>query len=191
MPAERPLLQRLRQGDSSAFDELYASYRPRLFSFLARLTGQPALAEDLLQETFLRLAKAAPELATDTRISAWLFAVARNLFVSHRRWALLDLTRLSEARLWAKLRGPQATPFALASANETEQQLETAIARLPLRYREVVLLVALEQMSPSEAAEVLGLRPAATRQRLARARAMLSAHLTMLPAHVEGELKEP
>ncbi len=184
MPADRLLVARLLRGEASAFDEVYAAYRPRLFSFLARLSGQPALADDLLQETFLRLATAAPELAPNTRIGAWLFTVARNLFVSHRRWALLDVARLSEIRLWAQLRGPHLTPFALASANETERRLESAIARLPLRYREVVLLITIERMSPSEVAEVLGLQPAAVRQRLARARAMLSTE-------VESDLKEP
>lgn len=168
----------LRAGSAKAFDEVYAAYRPRLFSFLVRLCGHPDLAEDLLQETFLRLARHAPSLAPDTRLKPWLFTVARNVFISHQRWALLDVARVSELRLFALLEPPEPSPFARAAANETERQLEQAIAELPLPYREVILLVAVDGMSPSEAASVLGLEPPAVRKRLERARAMIHERLS-------------
>ncbi|MBW2455625.1 MAG: RNA polymerase sigma factor [Deltaproteobacteria bacterium] len=177
MSDSEALLARLRAGDPAAFDAIYERYRPRLYSFLARLSGEAALAEDLLQETFMRLARHAVSLAPDSRIDAWLFTVARNLFLSHRRWALLDIARVSELRLWAQLEPNRPTPFAQAAANETEQLIEQAIADLPLAYRETILLVAVEGMSPTEAAAVMGLKPAAVRQRLARARAMIQARL--------------
>ena len=171
------LITRLQAGDNTAFDETYRLYRPRIFGFLARLTQNPTLAEDLLQETFIRLAKHAPRLAPDTRLAAWLFTVARNLFISQRRWALLDIGRTSELQMWSQLRGTPETPFAMLAANETERVVEQAIADLPLRGREVVLLVAKEKMSPKEAAVVLGIEPAAVRQRLARARVMIQERL--------------
>ena len=174
---ERQLVAGLREGGSGAFDAIYEAYRPRLFSFLARLSGDPALAEDLLQETFLRLARSAPALRADTRIGAWLFTVARNLFVSQRRWALLDLGRLAEKHLWQRLRATPASPFALAAASETERQLEQAIANLPTGYREILLLVAIESMTPTEAAAVVQLEPATVRKRLQRARAMIEREL--------------
>jgi RNA polymerase sigma factor (sigma-70 family) len=102
-----------------------------------------------------------------------LFTVARNLYLSHRRWALLDLERLSELRLWSMLAPPPESPLAHAATDERLALLEQAIAALPLAYREVILLVGVEGMSPSEAATVLGSNGAAVRQRLARARAML------------------
>jgi RNA polymerase sigma-70 factor (ECF subfamily) len=176
--SDAQLVARLHEGDEHAFDEVYDAYRPRIFSFLARLTGQPALAEDLLQETFLRFAKNAAVLRSDTRLSSWLFTVARNLHLSHRRWAVLDLGRLAELRMWAQLQPPAPTPFALAATSETQGNLETAIAALPLRMREVVLLVAMEQMTPSEAAEIIGDKPEAVRKRLSRARDMLRLHLS-------------
>jgi RNA polymerase sigma-70 factor (ECF subfamily) len=174
---EAGLLAALRAGDERAFAEAYARYRPRLYSFLARLTGRPALAEDLVQETFVRLARSAAELRADTRLGAWLFTVARNLFSSHRRWALLDLDRLGELRLWAALQPPEPSPFVLAAVGETERRLEQALAELPLVYREIVLLTAVESMTPSEAAAVLGLSAPTARKRLDRARAMLAQSL--------------
>lgn len=171
----------LRGGDPSSFDEAYDSYRPRLFSFLVRLSGEPHLAEDLLQETFMKLARHARELRQDTRLAAWLFTVARNLLLSHKRWALLDLGKATELRMWSRLRRSDqghSSPFALAAASETERILEQALAALPLRHREVILLVAVEGMTPSEAARVLGMHATAVRQRLSRARGMLQAYLS-------------
>jgi RNA polymerase sigma-70 factor (ECF subfamily) len=170
-------IAQLKAGDTTAFDAVYERFRPRLFSFVVRLSGERALAEDLVQETFMKLARHAPRLADDTRIGAWLFTVARNLFISHRRWALLDVARVSELRLWTQLAESQATPFAVAAASETERLIEQAIASLPLAYREVLLLVTVDDMAPSEAATIIGLKPAAVRQRLARARAMIRAYL--------------
>jgi RNA polymerase sigma-70 factor (ECF subfamily) len=176
---ERRLVARLRAGEIAVFDAVYERWRARIFAFLVRLTRDRATSEDLLQETFLRLARAARRLAEDTRVGAFLFTVARNLAVSHRRWALLDLSRLRELALWSAARGGRdpLSPFERCAASETERRLERAVAALAPRYREVVLLVLVEEMAPAEAALVLGIDSAALRQRLARARAMMRAAL--------------
>lgn len=169
------LLAGLRAADAEAFDALYARYRAPLFSFLVRLSGRRWLAEDLLQDTWLRLAKSAVDLPPDTALRPWLFTVARNVFVSYRRWAVLDADRLRELGLLPGRRSE--TPFELAAASETERALEAGLAALPVAQREVLLLCAVERMEPSEAAQVLGLKPEAVRQRLSRARSMLAEHL--------------
>lgn len=174
-PSDSELLSGLRAADAAAFDALYARYRAPLFSFLMRLSGRRWLAEDLLQDTWLRLAKHAVELPPDTALRPWLFTVARNAFVSYRRWAVLDADRLRELGLWPGR--ASETPFELAAANETERALEAGLAALPVAQREVLLLCAVERMEPSEAAAVLGLKPEAVRQRLSRARSMLAEHL--------------
>ncbi len=175
--ADSELLGRLRAADPGAFDALYSRYRGPLFAFLVRLTGRRWLAEDLLQETWLRLARSATDLPEDTHVRAWLFTVARNLFISYRRWALLDADRLRELGLLPKRSSDADCPFEWTAATEAEQRLETALARLPLDQREVLLLVAVERLEPAEAAGVLGLKPEALRQRLSRARGMLRQEL--------------
>jgi RNA polymerase sigma-70 factor (ECF subfamily) len=174
---ERALVGRLREGDRRAFDAIYDAHRARVFGFLLRLSGRRDVAEDLLQETFLRLAKHAARLDPDTRIRPWLFTVARNAFVSHRRAAMLDLSRLGELALWPRTEAAADTPLDVAEATEKERALEAALQNMPLKYREAILCVAVEGLSPSEAAEVLGLAPDALRQRLSRARAMIREHL--------------
>jgi RNA polymerase sigma-70 factor (ECF subfamily) len=174
---EHGLFLRLKRGDGAAFDALYAHYRPRLFGFLARLCGRRDVAEDLLQETWLRLARAAPGLTEDSRVGAWLFAVARNLFYSERRRAAWERGRFLPALPDERTADGAPSPFDLTAASETERVLESALARLPLEAREVLLLVAVERLTPAEAAEVLGVKPEALRQRLSRARGALGAAL--------------
>lgn len=174
MEDEPELVAALRRGDREAFDAIYDRHRPRVFAFAARLSGDRALAEDLLQETFVRLAKKAAELDPGTRLKPWLFTVARNLYLDHRRRVLLDFDRLRDLALWpSRPRRVDETPFDLAEASETEKRVEAALLSLPAKYREVVLLVAVEGLTPNEAADVLGIRPEALRQRLARGRARL------------------
>ena len=72
---------------------------------------------------------------------------------------------------------PQATPFEAAAASELQRRIDQAIAALPARYREVLLLVAVEGFSPAEAAAVCEITPEAIRQRLSRARAMLAQEI--------------
>ncbi|HEU5059223.1 MAG TPA: sigma-70 family RNA polymerase sigma factor [Kofleriaceae bacterium] len=176
---ERDLVDRLRRGDGDAFDSIYAAFRAPIFGFLARLSGRRDLAEELLQETFVRLAARATSLREDTRLAAWLYTVARNLHVSHARMTALDAARIDRASLEDPAR--PATPFEEAAAGQTQVALERALAALPAAYREVLLLVAVERMEPAEAAQVVGVSPDTLRQRLSRARTMMKEALAGTP----------
>ena len=171
--SEPALIGRLRAGEAAAFDSVYASYNTRLFTFLVRLTRNRDRASDLLEETWLRLVAHAHRLRPDTRLGPWLFTVARNLYISECRATVFEA---SDAALWQRAAtGP--SPFEEAAGSESERRLEAALAGLPLQYREVLLLVAVEGLSPSEAAAVCGISNVALRQRLSRARAMLARRL--------------
>jgi RNA polymerase sigma-70 factor, ECF subfamily len=168
---EHEVVAGLRGGSPDAFDRAYDAWRARVYGFLVRMCGRRDLAEDLLQETFVRLATRARGLAEDTRLGPWLFTVARNLFVSHRRSAILDRDRLDQLTRIGAGRG--LTPFDDLAGTEARGRLEAALAALPEAYREVILLVAVERMTPADAAAVLAIKADALRQRLSRARAML------------------
>ena len=174
---ELRLVARIRAGDPAAFEAVYDEFRPRLFSFLVRLSRRRDVAEDLLEETWLRLVAAAPRLADDTSLAAWLFTVARNLHASWCRHRALDETRIHDAPASWPLPSPGETPFQAAARTETERRLEGALARLPVRDREVLLLVAVDELTPTEAAASLGLTPEASRKRLQRARERLAAEM--------------
>jgi RNA polymerase sigma-70 factor, ECF subfamily len=181
---ERSLVARLRAGDSDAFDEVYDAYRPRVFAFLLRMIRSRTVAEDLLDETWLRLVRHARDLRPDTRIAPWLFTVARNLYWNSRRSSLVEETFAPDLlTLWPSP-APWPSPFDLAAAGELERRVERALSTLSPQHREVVLLTAHEGLTPAEAATVCGITPEALRQRLSRARAALAQKLEETPAVV-------
>ncbi len=173
---DRALVAGLRRGETGAFDRVYSTYHGRIFSFLLRLSGRRDTAEDLAQETWLKLAKAAPGLREDTTLAPFLFTVARNAFVSHRRWALLDLSRIVTFGLEA-MSAPVSEPSPETSHESARAiaLLEAALQQLPVVSREVLLLVGVEGIEQEEVAGMLGLSYDALRQRLSRARAQLTA----------------
>jgi|SRR5687767_14230309 len=171
------LVARLQAGDPAAFDEVHGALNTRLFSFLLRLSRRRDVAEDLLEETWLRLVIHAKRLRPDTRLAPWLFTVARNLYVSYQRSRVLEDTHAASLiGLWPS-GSPGLSPFEETAVNETERRIETALAALPAAYREVLLLVGVEGFRPVDAAEVCGISPEALRQRLSRARALLTRRL--------------
>ncbi len=179
---ERLLVARLRGGETGAFDAVYDEYRPRVFAFLLRMTRSRTLAEDLLDETWLRLVRHAPRLLPDTRVGPWLFTVARNLYWSHRRDSLVEESSVPELlTLWPAL-AQWPSPFDLAAAGELERRVERALSALSPQHREVILLVAHEGLTPGDAAVVCGISAEALRQRLSRARAALAQKLRETPA---------
>ncbi len=188
---ELQLVARLRAGDAAAFDEVYAAYNRRLFTFLARLSGSRDVAEDLVEETWLRLVAHRDRLQPDTRFGPWLFTVARNLYLSYRRSRMLEDTFRPDATDSWPNAGLFRSPFEETATTEFERQVETALAELPLAHREVLLLVGVEGLRPAEAAAVCGVSPEALRQRLSRARALLAERLEdarRLPAAAPREV---
>ncbi|HVN21243.1 MAG TPA: RNA polymerase sigma factor [Dongiaceae bacterium] len=170
---EIELVGRLRAGDKTAFDEIYAHFNRRLLSFLVRMARDRSLAEDLLEETWFRLVSAGQDLRPDTCLGAWLFTVARNVYISYCRSRLRETSYTGDLILLWPGESPK-NPFDLASLNEFENRLEAAIAALPLIYREAILLVGIEQLRPTDAASVCGISPESMRQRVKRARDLLS-----------------
>jgi RNA polymerase sigma factor (sigma-70 family) len=181
---ESALVDRLRQGDTAAFDTVYEAFNARLFTFLVRLSRHRDVADDLLEETWLRLVKHARRLRPDTRIGPWLFTVARHLYVSYLRSRILEDSAMAcSIALWP-CAIEQASPFEATAASELERRIERALASMRPASREVLLLVAVAGLSHSDAADVCGITPEALRQRLSRARVVLARALEDGPSRV-------
>jgi RNA polymerase sigma-70 factor (ECF subfamily) len=178
----------LKAGDPAAFDAIYDALRARLYSFLLRLSRRHDVAEDLLEETWLRLVTHAHGLSDDTCLPAWLFTVARNLYASWCRHRAVDESRISELTPSWPAPGRGESPFDAAARTETEHRLEMALARLSHADREAVLLVGSEGFTPSQAAEIIGLPGDAFRKRLQRARQRLAIEMNATSA---GHLSAP
>ena len=187
---EQALVERLRRGDEAAFDAVYDAFNLRLFTFLLRLTRRHHVAEDLLEETWLRLVKHGRRLRPDTRLGPWLFTVARNLHVSYVRSRMIeDSTAVGLMTLWP-FSVERSSPFEATAASELERRIERVLASLPPASREVLLLVGVAGLDHSDAADVCGITPEALRQRLHRARAMLARAIEMETRPVTPVLKE-
>lgn len=169
------LVRRMRAGDTSAFDDVYREFNARLCNFLRRLTKSVDIAEDLLEEAWLRFVASGATVDPETRLAPWLFTIARNLYISYCRSRGREQSYTSDVLLWPDERSP--SPLQTALSNELESAIEAALAALPTKYREALLLAGVEGMRPAEAAAVCGIEPDAFRQRLSRARAMMSRSL--------------
>lgn len=166
------LVARLRQGDKAALAATFDLLAAPLHAFLRRLGGSSALADDLLQDTFVQLARHADRLRPDTVLRAWLFTVARNRYRSQRRTSQSRAQHLQTGSEPLSSTPPLA-PDDSAALVQLGGALEQALASLDESSREVLLLIGVEHMEQVHAAQILGLSPVALRKRLSRARALL------------------
>lgn len=186
---ELALVERVRAGDAAAFDAIHAAFNARLYGFLARLTRSRDLAEDLLEDTWLRFVSHADRLRADTRLAPWLFTVARNVHITWCRARAVETRTTAALDLWPPpVTGP--SPFEQAASSELERRIEHALGSLPVDAREALLLVGVEGLTPAEAAVVCGINPEAMRQRLKRARAMLAERLADSEERAIARLRE-
>jgi RNA polymerase sigma-70 factor (ECF subfamily) len=161
--------------DLKSLDAVYARYHRRLFAFLYRTAGAREPAEDLFQESWLRIARGWTTLPADADLEAWLFTVARNVFVSRYRARLVERRALD--RLAQVPGAAPSPPDRLVESSHQIDALGAAFTSLSHDDRAILWLVAVEDMEQAQVAQVLDLSYSALRQRLARARSRLAAAL--------------
>lgn len=165
------LMDRYARGEDAAFRELYAALGPRIRMFLMRLCGKPRLADDLLQETFLRVHRARGSFAPGASVVPWSYAIARNAFVDHgRRGRNARTESLDEATPGAEPEAPAgASPERQLHARETLALVRQVLAELPEAHREAFVLTRFEGLSNAEAAQILDTTEGNVRVRAFRA----------------------
>ncbi len=165
------LMDRYARGEDAAFRDLYAALAPRIRMFLMRLCGKQRLADDLLQETFLRIHRARGSFAAGASVVPWSYAIARNAFVDHgRRGRNARTESLDEAPPGAEPEAPAgASPERQLHAQETLALVRQVLAELPEAHREAFVLTRFEGMSNAEAAQILDTSEGNVRVRAFRA----------------------
>jgi RNA polymerase sigma-70 factor, ECF subfamily len=165
---------RLRRGDLNALSELIARYQNRLYRYLLRMVRQPAEAEDLFQQTWLKVVEKIRSFDASRNFDAWLFALARNLAIDHLRRIhprSLDEPLAGDERgetVADRLRSGEPAAFDRVLAAERRSHIGEAMAALPVIYREVVVLRFEEEMKIEEIAQVTGAPLSTVKTRLRR-----------------------
>ena len=175
MDPDRDDAARLRRGDTAGLAGLMGRHQDRLFRYLLRLAGDEAVAEDLFQQTWLRVAERIGGYDRSRPFAPWLFAVARNLALDHlrrRRPESFDEQPEPEAPAT-----PDADPFARAVARQQGARLADAVAGLAPLDREVLSLRFEEDLALAELAERLAVPLPTAKARLYRALARLRERL--------------
>jgi RNA polymerase sigma-70 factor (ECF subfamily) len=169
----RGLVRGLRQRDPDLLDELIARYHYRLLRYLWTLTGSREAAEDLFQETWMRVLERGHQYSPRWKFEAWLFAIARNLTIDllrRRQPESLDALLCHEdTRAAHELRDPDSpTPFESAAAGERAERMEAVLRHLSPDAREVLVLRFQEDLNLDEIAAVVGVPLSTVKSRLYR-----------------------
>jgi RNA polymerase sigma-70 factor, ECF subfamily len=165
-------LARLRRGDPDALSAAISLYQHRLFRYLVRLVQDPAVADDLFQQTWLTVIEKIGRYDARRSFEPWLFAVARNLaidFLRRRTGESLDADGESDRRVGERLAATQPDPLEQLLDFERAATLAACLAELPAIHREVLNLRFEESMTLEEIAEICGVPLPTVKSRLARA----------------------
>lgn len=194
-PEEVRLIALARGGDEDAFDALVRAHRDRIWRLAVRLCPTPEAAEEVLQETFILASQALKNFRGESGLSTWLFRIATNAArVQRRKEARHAAVSLDDCLPQFDAQGTLARldidysvagrADLLAEQSELARAALEAVHALPGTLRDAFVLRDLEELSTEETARLLGLTPAAVRQRVHRARVVLRGALARL---VEGE----
>lgn len=177
-------MQRCAKGDEQALAALYDRWAGPLLAFLERMCRDRAQAEDLVQEVFLRVWRAAGRYEPRARYSTWLFQVARNAWLNEREKQGRRPTPVEfEGRdgTGGSLAAPAApeseAPSKLLLDRELAERIDDAVRRLPEKLREVWLLGAVQGMPYQDVAETLGIPVGTVKSRMFQAVRLLRADL--------------
>jgi len=181
---DRADMEKLQSGHAAALDDLMARHAAPIFHFLCRMLGNEEDANDLAQETFVRVFKSADQFCADQKFSTWLFTIAANLARNHFRWRSrhpnisLDAENPeTEQSIGATLPANAPSPNESALATERAAAVRHAVQKLPEDLRAAIVLCEWEERSVAEAAIILEATPKAVESRLYRARGLLRERL--------------
>jgi len=186
---EIELARQLVSGDPEAFDRFVDYFRARIFHYSWLMCGQREDAEEVAQETLLKVFESSDQLREPEKVKAWVFRIAKNACLTKRRKSMFAPDReLSLDEFMPAWRGDgdqlrleiadwSALPDGTTLRSEMKELLERAIRELPETYRSVVLLRDMEELSTQETAHILDVSEDVVKTRLHRARLAIRQRL--------------
>ena len=181
---DRADMEKLQAGHEAALNDLMERHATPVFHFLCRMVGNEDDANDLAQETFVRVFKSCKSFRAEQKFSTWLFTIAANLARNHFRWRSrhpnisLDAENSeTEQSLGDTFPAKSPAPNETAMAEERAAAIRLAVQKLPEELRGAIVLCEWEERSVAEAAAILEATPKAVESRLYRARGILRERL--------------
>ena len=184
-PTDQALVQRVQNGDQQAFALLVAKYQRRIFRLISRFVADPATAEDIAQETFLRAYRAIRNFRGDSQFYTWLYRIAVNtakrssasgarspVFSENAQKPEPDETFPRQGAL-----SSMDTPEAVMASRELVNAVNAAMEELPEELRGAIVLREIEGLSYEEISQLLGCPVGTVRSRIFRAREAIARRL--------------
>jgi RNA polymerase sigma-70 factor, ECF subfamily len=162
-PPDETLMLRYQQGERAAFAQLVRRYQGPLYNFAMRQVRAPQVAEDVVQETFVRVVQNAADFKHEARFTTWVYTITRNLCIDHlRKRALRKHPSLDEQKgqegdgptLGEQTADPRASVEREATGTELKERIARAVDTLPDEQREVFLMRELLNLPFKEIAEI-------------------------------------
>ncbi len=178
--ADPAVVELARKGSEAAYRELLTRYERPVFSLIFRMVRDHELAEDLAQETFIKVLNNLDRYSPEFKFSSWLFKIANNLTIDHLRRRRVDTISIEGAPDAVTAESARATSIAVVSGNESPLEelesrelgtaIERAIGKLRPEYRACILLRHVEDKSYEEIAEIVKLPLGTVKTYIHRAR---------------------
>jgi RNA polymerase sigma-70 factor, ECF subfamily len=175
--SDEALLARIASGDVEAVGPLFRRRQQNVFRFALHLTGSPAVADDVTQDVFMAVIRDAARFDPGrAAVAAWLCGIARN-FVRRRLGVAREVASIDDEAFDGPIPAVTPDPLMDLTSGEELEALRRAVLSLPLKYREVVVLCDLQEMTYEDAAATLACALGTVRSRLHRARALLTSKM--------------
>ena len=180
-PSDEELIARFQQGDAYAYDLLVKRYKEPLMNYIYRFVGDRNDAEDILQETFLRLYKNKHYYREIARFSTWIYTIAGNLAKTElrkrKRRQFFSINNYMSTDKDYELPDKNITPDKYTDSAITDTEIQKAINRLSPKFRQVILLRDIQGFSYEEIANIVNIPLGTVKSRVNRARLRLQQDL--------------
>jgi RNA polymerase sigma-70 factor (ECF subfamily) len=183
-PSDEELIERFQKGDIYAFEQIVHRYKDPLINFIYHYLGDRIDAEDVIQETFLRVYKNKHLYRRIAKFSTWIYTIAGNLAKTElrrrRRRRLLSLSQMGHENRDYELPGKSASPEQRVDSEMKEAIIRKEIETLPIKFREVVVLRDIQEFSYEEISKILKIPIGTVKSRVNRGRLRLQKQLKYL-----------
>ena len=194
---EKAIIEKVLAGDSNAFGEIVEAYQDKVYNLALRMCGNADDAFDLAQDAFFRAWRGLSGFQFESAFSTWLFRLTSNVCLdwlrAKKRRPTVSLTTLDDEgeEVQMEIRDPGKSPEELLLAAEDRSALAKAMNELPVEFREILTLRAIDDLSYTEIAEILHLREGTVKSRLSRARLALRNKLLQNGNNLDSETSIP